>query len=384
MDDEEVVSGVPGLSKSTSTDSRVSASASLGRLDNADAGDSVSEREIADMFQPGRVVAEDDSDDDSSASEEADIEPESEDDVPLGVRHPEALSAQLSLRERERQRKAEKTSAKTQAKATRPAARNPFGFAPDELSRKLVKVQQQRDPKSVDAPAVQTESSSAHSGPHVGHSLLPQTDESVLRRGARSRSHSSQGAQVEEVLSPPVPPFIHNAVLTCSEDETDSYDEDASRISQPTPPRSETSSRRRRSSIGAGVKRALTGHGNSKKKSAPPLPAIDTTVTGATARIDKARPSPTTATSSSSIAGSQRATHTIYVGGMGHFLLLDVPSSVTVKAVIEQVHARGELKGEVGKPGDWAMYESWLHLGIGESFFSSGGRRGRELIRKGC
>jgi hypothetical protein len=360
MDDD-----LPDLSKTASSDSHVSRRESNDRQGIFD--------ESSEWDGPDRVKSDEDLSEDADAADEADDESDSgDDDVPLAAQHPSALTAQRSFRESKR-RTDKSTVQKTITDAVQVPARNPFNFQPDELSRKLIKIQQQRD-ASRDVPRHGTDF--VQPRPHVGHSLLPQTDESVRRRGARPRANSSPRiAHVQQaregrldprdyedpLLRSPIAPFVHNSVLTYSEDESNETASGSRTVKKST--QRQSSSRPRSASIGAGVKRVLTGHGTSKKQSAPPLPAIDTSI--ASRHGEKARPSPLTAVSTSSAALKDRL-YTIYVGGTGHFLLLDLLPATRVKSVIEQVRARGELRANDAHAGDWALHEVWLKLGIGK------------------
>lgn len=186
-----------------------------------------------------------------SSSEEEDEDGESEsdeDDVPLAQAHPDALKVQSSLRAKVKEQQTKKKKRVTkqmtvqdgtqkirpkQAKdalppaahtqqrvrqpsreqsvripAPAPAApvkRNPFGFAPDELSEKLRKLDASHGRlNSLRMPPKRPDS--AGERPH--DLLLPQTDEHVKHRSnAKGRAN----------LAPPLAPFVQDSVLTMSE-----------------------------------------------------------------------------------------------------------------------------------------------------------------------
>lgn len=198
------------------------------------------------------------SDDYTTSSEEEDDDEESseDDDVPLAETHPDALKVQFSLRAKVKrdaakkkkctdkvtgrsrvrghkdtekseeaqaqpasvvpapQRRQDGQSLSQRASLSRPAAqpvnkRNPFGFAPDELSDKLKKLDASHGRlNSLRQPAKRPDS--AGERPH--DLLLPQTDEHVKHRS------SSKG---RANLAPPLAPFVQDSVLTMSEGSDD-------------------------------------------------------------------------------------------------------------------------------------------------------------------
>lgn len=189
--------------------------------------------------------SDDDDNDDDEESEE--------DDLPLAQTHPDALKVQSSLRAKVRdqakkKKRIDKTgipktkSARTvsrqaaaqeqlrpdgsvvsamtapqtaclavvrdasvRSKTAVPPPRNPFGFAPDELSEKVRKLDASHGRlNSLRMPPKRPES--AGERPH--DLLLPQTDEHVQHR-SRSRGRAD--------LAPPLVPFVQDSVLTMSE-----------------------------------------------------------------------------------------------------------------------------------------------------------------------
>jgi len=195
------------------------------------------------------------SDDYYTSSDDDDEEESEDDDVPLAETHPDALKVQSSLRAKvkgDNAKKKKRTDKGTESKvksartttrsipadirtsSTLPptqghrfdqalpqasdltglsvqpiSKRNPFGFAPDELSEKL---------RTLDASHGRLNSlrhapkrpDSAGERPH--DLLLPQTDEHVKHRSS-SRGRAN--------LAPPLAPFVQDSVLTMSEGSDD-------------------------------------------------------------------------------------------------------------------------------------------------------------------
>lgn len=200
----------------------------------------------------GQSLSSDDYYTSSEADDDEDEESE-DDDVPLAETHPDALKVQKSLRakvkgEQSKKKKRTDKEDRNRVKAPRnqerpvqalqPAAssslpptsqdkqlgravsqgsslrrppmepvvkRNPFGFAPDELSEKLRKLDASHGRlNSLKKPPKRPDS--AGERPH--DLLLPQTDEHVKHRSnVKGRAN----------LAPPLAPFVQDSVLTMSE-----------------------------------------------------------------------------------------------------------------------------------------------------------------------
>lgn len=180
-----------------------------------------------------------------------------DDDKPLAQAHPDAIKAQKSLRQKENERTKRSKSSKSgkgpdagpaphdlpvgpaagsasqsvsrSASAREPASmqhrplprkkntapipvRNPFGFAPDELSQKLKGIDLEKS-RTGTIKQEQKRPESSGSRPHA--LLLPQTDEQVKRRNRANGKHE---------LAPPLAPFVQDSVLTMSEGSDDDDD----------------------------------------------------------------------------------------------------------------------------------------------------------------
>lgn len=156
-----------------------------------------------------------------SGSESSSDDSESEDDVPLGQKHPDAVKLQKAKRGRERKRREKSPENKAVPK------KNPFNFQSvevslvfglkndvDELFKMATKAVKKPGQKTIDPSVQQKKAQRRVSSPikdFNGHSLLPQTDESV-----RKRSRSRNCGEAHAIL----PPFVSNAVLAISDDET--------------------------------------------------------------------------------------------------------------------------------------------------------------------
>lgn len=239
-------------SEERTRDNKISSDKTPGTRRSTLSGGSNSDEEDDEDAYGGQSLS---SDDYYTSSDDEEEEESEDDDVPLAETHPDALKVQSSLRakvkgDNTKKKKRTDKGAEPKVKTARTAARsipanattssalppaqghpfdqalpqgsdmtrppvqsvkkrNPFGFAPDELSEKL---------KTLDASHGRLNSlrhppkrpDSAGERPH--DLLLPQTDEHVKHRSS-SRGRAD--------LAPPLAPFVQDSVLTMSEGSDD-------------------------------------------------------------------------------------------------------------------------------------------------------------------
>lgn len=147
------------------------------------------------------------SDSSESDSDESSSSTDSDDDVPLGQRHPEAVkprpkrSSKITSPAKRRSKMMDATA--------EPPKRNPFAFQSIQMSKNPIKKSGKSVPVSSDATAVRPSKRNSSPPPLLaGHSLLPQTDESVRNRQKGSSKRAAE-----------LPPFVQNARLEISDDE---------------------------------------------------------------------------------------------------------------------------------------------------------------------
>ncbi|GAA94032.1 uncharacterized protein L969DRAFT_22375 [Mixia osmundae IAM 14324] len=243
--------------------------------------------------------------------EHAVMSDESDDDTPLGQRNPDAFDIQRDLRDEERFRRRAELDAK-QRTSSSSSVRNPFAFSADELSSKLDKVQ---------GASVGSSSKSSPVLATVGHSLLPQTDESVA-----ARSQSRRGSSANRSMSPAsphaenLPDFLQESKLTFA--QTDK------------------------------VQRTSEALIAEMARSQPPI------VSG---------PEPLLAVSQNvetrlAEAGSELLR--IFVGDVDHSCTVSISAVTTIKDVLEQLSVKGALTGSEQEKGNWALWDYWSNHGL--------------------
>lgn len=261
-------------------------------------------------------------DDDDSAGASSDS---SEDDMPLAQRHPGALQAQKSLRERSRNSR-KKLKGKQAKPDTKVAAKNPFQFQSTLMSTK---------PLPKHAPHLGERATKRASTPQPvleGHSLLPHSDESVRKRTQHRTQKVEPGRSAREAA---LPPFVEQSVLAFTEAE-----------SAPGIPSHAPSAAAEAQASHASVARALTTARPSRPTARPP------------ARSNTLPPPITTssATPSTSTAAHPVDKITVYLRTLDGSCTVKNPT--TAEAVVRDVPLPDSLS-------TIALWEVWTALGIG-------------------
>ena len=375
-------------SSSFSPDTSAASAAASGNASSGFAG--ISKQSMPRSSQGGSSGGSDDDDDDADKSGSrsshgsdsctdyggSESEESEEDDKPLAQAHPDALKAQKSLRQKERERASRSKGSKVRqtaspkkiarksaqsgepaqsqpvsrsASAREPAShqhkplprkkntaptpvRNPFGFAPDELSQKL---------KGVDLAKSRTDSikqeqrrpESSGSRPHA--LLLPQTDEQVKRRN-RSNGRPE--------LAPPLAPFVQDSVLTMSEGSDD----------DDIPLRANTS----------------VQSGRSMKRSAADLPGLrtaDVTRTPSARQPVSGLASPTAPSAiiaPAELALAKKAAYhckqRIYINDPQHHSSFDIDERTTPAHILTQLRTKNAISDNPA----YVVVEMWRTLGV--------------------
>ena len=238
-------------------------------------------------------------------------------------------------------------------------ARNPFNFAPDEVSRsfplslehfgltlkrqlskKLVKVQKGRKTDvSASSPVLP-----AANEPTIGHSMLPQTDEMVQLRAKRSNSNLT--------VSKSLPPFVFNSVLAMSDDEKPLGDlvAKASLKSSPASPILPSSPPLRL---------------DTSAPSSPSTLASPRLVTSPRSPMMARPPARLTAPPSMKSAPSNLkmilGPKSIYIGDLAHAHTCQVTEATTAGDIVKECMDMAKLPPS----GGWALLEVWRDLGLG-------------------
>lgn len=322
----------------------------------------------------------------TSSEDDGDVDEESEDDdVPLAETHPDALDVQKSLRAKVKRDQAKKkkrtikagepkdvaiqdqqiphrevqnpqnipldralskkaTMSQTSAQAAN--KRNPFGFAPDELSEKLRHLDASHGRlNSLCHPPKRPDS--AGERPH--DLLLPQTDEHIkLRNSTKGRTN----------LAPPLAPFVQDSVLTMSEG-SESEDVAPLRIkkkSQTTPlPPSVPSSH------------TMARHAHSEAPSIPASPKSPSLK-----QIDQSFSSlhENTNDHRSAAPGHQhhhhhgrpsfRSVQRVYINDPQHHCSVEVDENMTAAMLLAHLRAKGAISSNPA----WSVTEVWRAMGV--------------------
>ena len=302
-----------------------------------------------------------------------------DDDKPLAQAHPDAIKAQKSLRQKERERskqakgskKPKQTSSPEQlginsrlppgaapaqseavsrsASTREPAShhhqplprkkntaptpvRNPFGFAPDELSRKLKGVDLDKS-RTGSIKQDQKRPESSGSRPHA--LLLPQTDEQVKRRNR---------AQGKQELAPPLAPFVQDSVLTMSEGS----DDDDVPLAANTSVRSSRSTRRQATEL---AKLSTTDMSRAKSTRQPPSVGPSSTHL-----LPVTTPAELALAKKPAFHCKQR----IYINDPQHHSSFDIDERTTPADILAQLRAKNAISDNPA----YVVVEMWRTLGV--------------------
>lgn len=260
-----------------------------------------------------------------------------------------------------------------------PPLKNPFAITPEELANRLQRV-------AVVQQSTLSRNSSTSSAAHstVGHALLPQTDAS-----ARSRKQSFGPAE-------PLSPYVGQSVLTFG-DGNDSQAVTPTQQSMPrqrkgsgpapaaapveqlavvrkptrnnkdlsintdaasadTPKRSQTISAARISSSAANIARGLT------TRKTPTLPPADHITPFPVAVAPKTPTDPTSAR----VAPTPKTAIRVAIGDASKTLILEIDSATRPTDLLDMIRSKGLLRATEGELGEWAVFEVWKDLGLGE------------------
>lgn len=263
---------------------------------------------------------------------------EDEDELPLAHTHAGTLQAQRSLRDKLSAKNSPRKYVGARAatvgaqnsvahaspsKRKSAVTRNPFGFSPDELSRKSMKGEKAKSRSSELQQSQNDRPPSLGDRPH--NLLLPQTDEQVKRR---NRSKGKAG------LAPPLAPFVQDSVLTMSEGSDD--DDLSVRRSRSVALQSKASSKR-------SVPEVL-------RSIVQPSPVNDHTGAGPSSEAVTAK------NARASFHSKQR----IYIEDPQHHFVYDIDENTTPLAILAHLREQGIISSNPA----WTVMEMWRSLGV--------------------
>ena len=235
--------------------------------------------------------------------------------------------------------------------ATMPApARNPFGFARDELSKKDKGAQPGQERGR--AASIKSEPKRPDSGGARPHNLLlPQTDEHVQRRN-RSKGRS------ERDLAPPLAPFVQDSVLTMSEGSDDDDD-------LPLQPLAGSTTAKLRAAKSVHKPVSPKGHAPSPTLAGLKInDAVRAHSVAQPASADTSASSHPSAVGPADLAHMQRpAYHSkqrIYVNDPQHHATFDIDEKTTPATILAQLRAKNAISANPA----YAVVEMWRQLGV--------------------